>query len=189
MDQHEPGTTSLCKKVQEVPPVYTEWQQPVWCPDCDYYKDGKCGYSLRTESGAACPFDDQVLPLRDATVERPSAGPRSLIDVGSCDVRPCDAQKKQPRFEAMEHAVERRIKDRTGGRIHALMIELTDSELVVRGTAPCFYLKQLALHAALDFLRSTCDIAVALRLEVDVALGPAGQLGRGDAAESYEECR
>jgi hypothetical protein len=26
---------NLCKKLHELPPLSTEWQQTTWCPDCN----------------------------------------------------------------------------------------------------------------------------------------------------------
>ena len=36
-------TTSRCNKLHELPPVVTDWQRTVWCPDCDSYDCGLCG--------------------------------------------------------------------------------------------------------------------------------------------------
>jgi hypothetical protein len=163
MDAVEKGSTSLCKKLHELPPLITDWQQPVWCLDCDDYSNGQCRNPMRRDGNAACPFDGRELPLREVVMETPMDQSRSPLNV-----RPGRAQAGQPRFEALEQAIRLSVRDRTGGRIQALAIELTDRELVLRGTAPCYYVKQLALHAALDVLRSACEIAADLKLDVDV---------------------
>jgi ribose 5-phosphate isomerase A len=96
-------------------------------------------------------------------VETPDDQAKCPLDIG-----PCGAQVGEPRFEALEQAVKLRIMDRTAGRIQALATELTDGILVVRGIAPCYYVKQLALHAALDVLRSASEIVVDLKFDVRV---------------------
>jgi hypothetical protein len=176
MDADEKAITTLCMKLHALPPVVTEWQQPVWCLDCDYYSNGQCRNPLRTDGNAACPFDGQELPLREVVMKVPSDQPRSPLNV-----RPCGAQVGQSRFEALEQAIRLSVKDRTGGRIQALAIELTDDELVLHGTAPSYHVKQLALHAVLEVLHCASDIAAAFRLEVDVVppTARAGQPGPG----------
>jgi hypothetical protein len=75
------GATSRCKKLQELPPVVTDWQLQAWCPDCDSYYCGRCANPTRRDGNAACPFDGKVLPLREVAVEAPSeprTGPESL---------------------------------------------------------------------------------------------------------------
>jgi hypothetical protein len=47
----------------------------------------------------------------------------------------------------LEEDLERRIIQRTWGRIHRLEVERQDGEVVVRGYSPSYYLKQLALSA------------------------------------------
>jgi hypothetical protein len=84
MDADERTTASLCKKMYELPSVFTDWQQSVWCPDCDYYNGGRCSNPVRGDGNAACPFDGQLLPLREVTVETPHDRPRSTLDVGPC---------------------------------------------------------------------------------------------------------
>jgi 3-oxoacyl-[acyl-carrier-protein] synthase III len=63
--------------------------------------------------------------------------------------------------------IERLINQRTGGRIHRLQVELKDSQLVVRGRTTSYYVKQLALQAALDALDSTNVNSV----ELDIYVG------------------
>jgi hypothetical protein len=49
-----------------------------------------------------------------------------------------------------EQRMERRIQERTGRRLRFLRFEWADGRLVVRGTAPSYYLKQLAQAAVLE---------------------------------------
>src|SRR5690242_19109068 len=48
--------------------------------------------------------------------------------------------------------VESRIRDSTHGRIRDLKVEESHGHLVVRGNAPSYHTKQLALHGALELL-------------------------------------
>jgi hypothetical protein len=167
MDANEKMTASPCKRLRELPPVFADWQQKAWWPDCDHYSDGQCSNPTRRGGSPACPFDGEVLPLREVTVETPDNQPRSPLDVG-----PREAQEIQPRFKALEQAIKLRIVDRTGGRIRALAIELTDRGLVVRGNAPCYYVKQLALQGVLDVLNS--DNQIKIECNIQIVVGPPG---------------
>jgi hypothetical protein len=48
--------------------------------------------------------------------------------------------------------IERRIHSKTHGRVRDLRVELADRAIVLYGRASTYYLKQLALHGALDAL-------------------------------------
>ena len=170
METKAQPTTSRCNKLHELPPVVTDWQQKAWYPDCDHYCDGQC---QRRGGEAGCPFDGDVLLLREVTAEAPASQPSDVLAI-----EPFPVSQRPPRLQALEQDVKLRIADRTGRRIRALVIELTERELIVRGTASCYYLKQLALHAALDALRSAFERAVALRFEVGV-VPPAAPPGPG----------
>jgi hypothetical protein len=56
--------------------------------------------------------------------------------------------------QALERALERQITRRTWGRLQALDVEVTDNLVVVRGRAPSYYLKQLALQGVLELIES-----------------------------------
>jgi hypothetical protein len=62
--------------------------------------------------------------------------------------------------------VERLISQRTWGRVHRLHVEFTNGRLVVHGWTSSYYVKQLALQAALDALDSNDTMAV----DLDVAV-------------------
>ena len=47
-------------------------------------------------------------------------------------------------------AIARWIQSRTHGRVRDLSVELEGEAIVLRGRAPTYYTKQLALHGALD---------------------------------------
>ncbi len=70
--------------------------------------------------------------------------------------------------EVLEQAVRRRIAQRTWGRLRRLEVEVDERRVVVRGSSPTYYLKQLALAAVQEALPATpveLDIAVASRSE------------------------
>lgn len=151
-------TTNRCNRLLELPAIFAEWQQKAYRPDCDHYCDGQC--SRRAGEGA-CPFDGVVLPLRELTVEAPDEESNDVFE-------PLSVPESPPPLGALEQSIRSRIADRTGRRVRALVTELTERELIVRGTVSCYYLKQLALHAALDALGSAREMGVALRFEVGV---------------------
>ena len=171
------GTPSLCSKLNEVPPLLTDWQQPVLCPDCAYYDAGQCINPTRMAGDTGCPFDGLELPLREVTTPPSGARPNGPPAAG-----PPNLTSNRSRLKTLEQAVRFGVMDRTGKRIQSLAVELADGELVLRGTAPCYHVKQLALHAALEVLDSTFGVTAALRLEVDVvppAVNAHRILGRG----------
>jgi hypothetical protein len=57
--------TFICKKLDKLPPVVSDWQQ---CqqPQCSHYFDGECCNSGRQSASAPCPFDGKKLSLVDA---------------------------------------------------------------------------------------------------------------------------
>jgi hypothetical protein len=144
-----------------MPSVLTDWQLVTWCPDCDYYDQGKCGYPIRTDSSAACPFDDRGLPLREVAVD-PNNEPPQM----SREAALCKGWESQPRSKELELAIMRQIVHRTGGRIHVLEVEMLADAVVIRGCAPCYYVKQLALQGVLDVIGSLRTSRVELNVQV-----------------------
>jgi hypothetical protein len=144
-----------------VPAVLTDWQQVTWCPDCDFYDRGTCGDPIRTESNVACPFDGEALPLREVAVDPKNVSPHSPADasIGT-------GSESQPPSKALELAIMRRIVQRTDGRIQLLEVEMLDDRVVIRGCAPSYYVKQLALQGILDVIGSTRATEVKLDLPV-----------------------
>ncbi len=57
--------------------------------------------------------------------------------------------------EALEQAVRRRIAQRTWGRLRQLEVEVDAQRVVVRGSSPTYYLKQLAIAAVQEALPGT----------------------------------
>jgi hypothetical protein len=149
-----------CKKLPEVPPVVTEWQDNTWCPDCEFYGLGTCGNPTRAGNGAPCPFDGEELPLREVAVD-PSNDPSHKPLAATSGT-----EQSLPLPAALEQAVKHQIVQRTAGRIQMLEVEVIDNRVVVRGRASCYYLKQLALRGVFDVLGFGAAIGVELKVEV-----------------------
>jgi hypothetical protein len=52
--------------------------------------------------------------------------------------------------EELRQRYEKLVKDRTGGMIHNLRIELLGNEIIMTGNTQTYYAKQLALHAIMN---------------------------------------
>ena len=66
----------------------------------------------------------------------------------------------------LAQAIERRIAQRTWGRIRQLHVEMTADRVVVHGFSSTYYVKQLALQAVRE-------VASSAPLEVDILVGAA----------------
>jgi hypothetical protein len=152
-----------CTKLLELPSVVTEWEQTTWCPDCDYYDSGTCGHPNCSDGNVSCPFDDKALPLREVGVEPTSDTPKPRE---AASVKGPETQKPS---RWLEEAVRRRILDRTGRRMRSLKVELTGCQLVITGQSPSYYIKQLALEAAHEVIRSVYRIELHIKAQVEVA--------------------
>ena len=62
--------------------------------------------------------------------------------------------------------IERAIARRTWGRLRHLAIELTEDRVIVRGCAPSYYVKQLAIQACLEATES----ATPPQLDIDIVV-------------------
>jgi hypothetical protein len=151
-----------CKKLKELPTVVTEWQQTTWCPDCDYYHAGQCDDPKRPMSSAPCEFDGSELPLRELGIEVHDEMSQDRVQSAFC----LDAESKVCASD-LEADVRQKILERTWGRIHALKVEADSNRIVISGCAPCYYVKQLAIHAALDAIGPDERRRVELHLEVE----------------------
>ena len=69
--------------------------------------------------------------------------------------------------QALERAIERRIMQRTWGRIQALEVKVSHNLVVVRGRAPSYYVEQLALQGVLDLVGP----AEAMRIQLNIQVG------------------
>ena len=65
-----------------------------------------------------------------------------------------------------EESIKRRIVQRTGGRIESLRVETIGSRVLIHGSAPSYYVMQLALRGARDVLGSAAN---RIELKVEVA--------------------
>ena len=61
-------------------------------------------------------------------------------------------------------AVERAIRERTWGRVSKLCVESRGQRVVIRGSTPTYYLKQLALEA----VRKTLGTTRPFLIDIDV---------------------
>jgi hypothetical protein len=75
---------------------------------------------------------------------------------------------------ALEQAIKQQIARRTGGRVQMLEVELKNGEVVIRGRAPCYYLKQLALQAVLDVIGSAGATTIQHHVEVQQSAAASG---------------
>jgi hypothetical protein len=82
--------------------------------------------------------------------------------------------------QALRRAIERRIVQRTWGRIQALEVEVTDNRVVVRGRSPSYYIEQLVLQGVLDLIGSAGAMRIELSIQVGTQAG-AARPGAGDA--------
>ena len=65
-----------------------------------------------------------------------------------------------------EESIKRRIVQRTGGRIQSLRVETIGSRVVIHGSAPSYYLMQLALRGARDVVGSAAGYEIEFNVEV-----------------------
>ena len=71
----------------------------------------------------------------------------------------------------LEQPIKYRIVQRTARRIQRLEVEVIDKRIVIRGRAPSYYLKQLALQGVLDVLDS--EGATSIEINVEVLASPS----------------
>jgi len=76
--------------------------------------------------------------------------------------------------EVLPLTIERHIARRTWGRLRQLAIEVSGDRVTVRGCAPSYYVKQLAIQACLevaDTARPRLDVDITVTAEVAPPLG------------------
>lgn len=81
--------------------------------------------------------------------------------------------------------IERRISERTWGRIHHLRVEVTPERVIVRGAAASYYLKQLAVAAVSETLAMAM---ISLAVEVDIRVGPSAAGRAASYTSQWEPC-
>jgi len=77
--------------------------------------------------------------------------------------------------ELLPHHLERHIARRTWGRQRRLVVEVAADHVTVRGCAPSYYVKQLAIQACLE----ATEAAPPPRLDVDIVVTAEGLLPAG----------
>ena len=65
-----------------------------------------------------------------------------------------------------EESIKRRIVQRTGGRMESLRVETVGSRVVIHGSAPSYYVVQLALRGARDVVGSAASNQIEFNVEV-----------------------
>ena len=83
----------------------------------------------------------------------------------------CTVEAGRPHRAERGAAITRQIAHKTGGRIRALEVELSEDLIVIRGTVARYYLKQLVLQAVVDLIGS----ASASRIELNVQVSCGGR--------------
>jgi|GEM_PF-5143866 len=77
------------------------------------------------------------------------------------------ARKNQLAHAELLWNVEKQISQRTLGQVHNLQIEARDNRVVVRGCTPSYFVKQLAIHAAMEVLeRKQAPLELDMQLRV-----------------------
>ena len=70
------------------------------------------------------------------------------------------------RQQALGRAIERQVMQRTWGRIQALDVKVSHDLVIVRGRAPSYYVKQLALQGVLDVTEPAGETRIELNIQV-----------------------
>jgi len=150
----------LCDRIAEVPPLLVESQQTIGCPDCENYNRGTCSHLKITNGKTGCFFDGRSLIQGKVAMESNNQSSRRLNSVVP------NAPMHGLWSAACEESIKRRIVQRTGGRIRLLQVETIGSRVVIRGSAPSYYLKQLALRGACDVVGSASANQIDFNVEV-----------------------
>ncbi|HEV3142456.1 MAG TPA: hypothetical protein VGZ47_01075 [Gemmataceae bacterium] len=83
--------------------------------------------------------------------------------------------RSQPK--QLDQSIRDRIMQMTGGRIHALEVEVVGERVVIRGFTASYYLKQLVLEGVLDVVGGPG--AMNVEFNVQVLPNPA-KFGQGN---------
>ena len=84
------------------------------------------------------------------------------------------AQTATADLNALPLTIERHIARRTWGRVRQLVIEVNGDRVTVRGCAPSYYVKQLAIQACLEVTEAPLP-----RLAVDITVTAEGSQSAG----------
>jgi hypothetical protein len=80
----------------------------------------------------------------------------------------------------------REISECTGGRIQELRVEAMGNRVAVHGTTQWYYVKQLAIQAALGYLGDRDSIQLEIAIEI-VAGNRGAERGKGQRPESGDQ--
>jgi len=69
--------------------------------------------------------------------------------------------------------LERKIQQKTWGRIHALSVDTAEDQVTIRAWTPSYYLKQLAIQAILETVSGAVTEPVRLAVDIEVGGVPA----------------
>ena len=150
----------LCDRIAEVPPLLAESQQTICCPDCENHNCGTCSHLKYTDGDTLCFFDSGSLQFGKVIMNSNNRSSESSVS---------DALRESTGglwTSACEESIKRRIVQRTGGRIRLLQVETIGSRVVICGSAPSYYLKQLALRGACEVLGSAALSQIEFNVEV-----------------------
>jgi hypothetical protein len=128
-----------------------------------------CGIAVGTDHNTACPFDGKQLPVREAALEGHDDQPAEAPGTASCNTAAVQREST-----ALVQAIKRRIMVRTWGRIQSLGVEQMGGGILIRGWAPCYYFKQLALQGVRDVIGSARAIRIELNVRVPGSLATSG---------------
>jgi hypothetical protein len=79
--------------------------------------------------------------------------------------------RTSPVCKDLNWTIERQIVRRTWGQIHSLRVDATAERVVVAGSAPSYYLKQLAVAAVSESLAAASLFPV---VDVDIQVASSG---------------
>lgn len=71
-----------------------------------------------------------------------------------------------PQMSDLEQAIKRQILLQTRGRVRQVEVEFIGKRVVIRGRAPSFYLKQLAIQGVLEALGHSVSNQIEIVVEV-----------------------
>jgi hypothetical protein len=167
-----------CRKLFELPVVASEWQQIVWCPDCEHYALGKCSMPRSAGPEYVCSQDGKPLSLRLVTAN--DCNPQEWENETGYvlpEIEPCSG--------ATEQAIQERILQRTFSQIHSLEVEVNENVVTIRGHVACFHLKQLALQGVLDVVGAGKHYGIELNIRVETIVSSEGETDE-DARQPWE---
>jgi hypothetical protein len=78
---------------------------------------------------------------------------------------------RPPIQRGLEGIVKENIEVRTGRRLHGLHVSQVGNEVIIRGNAPSYYIKQLALTSVLKTLRPLGTVRIVDDIRVSYAAG------------------